>query len=99
MRPYECSFTAEGKAALLEILLATERPVRIKRRGKREEWRVGRRIRYEWCVFWKESESDFWNVTFGGNFKTPEMLESLFAKTVARHRGCSWIWPERRYTS
>jgi len=65
MRACECLLTAEGKAALLEFLLATEQPVRIERGGAGEEWRVGGRIRYEWCIFRKQNGSNFWNVTFG----------------------------------
>ena len=95
MRAYECSLTAEGKAALLEFLQAMERAVRIKRSGDREEWRVGGRFRYEWCIFQKQGGPDIWNVSFGGNFKTPKILEPLFTRTVSAHRGCSWIWPER----
>ena len=96
MRAYECSLTAVGRATLLELLLATERPVRIKRNHGREEWRIGGWLRYEWCIFWRQDEADIWSVTFGGNFKKPEMLEPLFARTVSMHKGCSWIWPERR---
>jgi len=96
MRAYECSLTAEGKTALFEALLATGQSVRIRRAGEREEWRTGAWIRYEWCVFWKQA--DLWNVTFGGNFKTPQILEPLFTRTIAKHGGCSWIWPERTHT-
>ena len=96
MRAYECSLTADGKAALLELLLATEQSVRIKRSGSREEWRIGGRLRYEWCIFGRQEGAEIWNVTFGGNFKRPGMLEPLFAKTVSRHKGCSWVWLEKQ---
>lgn len=99
MRAFECSLTIEGKTALLEFLLATEQPVRIKRVGRREEWRLGGWFRYEWCIFWKEDKSVLWSVTFGGNFKAPEILKPQFTKTVSMHKGCSWIWPERSYAA
>jgi hypothetical protein len=99
MRAYECSLTAEGKTALLEFLIATEQPVRIRRLGEREEWRLGGWFRYEWCIFSKQAGSDLWSVTFGGNFKMPKILEPLFTKTVSSHRGCCWIWPERSYAA
>ena len=95
MRAYECLLSAEAKTALLEILMATKRPVRIQRAGDREEWRVGGRTRYEWRIFHKEADSDSWSAQFGGNLKTPEILEPLFARTVSTHRGCSWVWPAR----
>ena len=96
MRPYECSLTREGKAAFVELLLQTGQAVRIRRCCGREEWRIGGWIRYDWCFFYKEADSDVWNATFGGNFRTPEILKPLFSDVITSRTGCSWIWPERK---
>jgi hypothetical protein len=95
MRAYECLLTAEGKAALLEYLRAADPSVRIRRVQSQEEWRIGARTRYEWCKFFKEESTGLWSVTFGGNFKLPDILEPMFTKVVATHHGCSWAWPVR----
>lgn len=95
MRAYECSLTNDGKAALLEVLLATEQRLCIRRRDGREKWRLRGGFRFEWCDFWKDEEVACWTVIFGGNFTWPRVLEKAFTEVVATHAGCSWVWPER----
>jgi len=97
MRAPECILTKEAVSALLEIVIARQVAVRIKRRaddadGVEEEWIIGSRMTGDWCHLFRHKCGDRVDVTF--SFGKRGWLMEAVEQIVSAHPNCSWVYPE-----